>query len=75
LNLLYLVISGMAMGTSWIFLYEANKQVGVSIATLAYYCGPVFVMILSPILFREKMTWVKLVGFLTVSIGLVCVYG
>jgi drug/metabolite transporter (DMT)-like permease len=75
LHLLYLVISGMAMGTSWMFLYEAYKQVGVSIATLAYYCGPVFVMILSPILFREKMAWVKLLGFLAVSIGLLCVYG
>jgi hypothetical protein len=44
------------MGTSWMFLYEAYAQVGVSIATLAYYCGPVIVMVLSPILFRKKMT-------------------
>jgi drug/metabolite transporter (DMT)-like permease len=72
---LYLVISGVAMGASWMFLYEAYAQIGVSLATLAYYCGPVVVMMLSPMLFKEKMTWAKLVGFLAVIIGMVCVNG
>jgi drug/metabolite transporter (DMT)-like permease len=75
LHFFYLVIFGMAMGISWMFLYEAYKQVGVSIATLAYYCGPVVVMILSPILFKERMTWTKLLGFLAVLIGMFCVNG
>jgi drug/metabolite transporter (DMT)-like permease len=66
----YLVISGVAMGVSWMFLYEAYAQIGVSLATLAYYCGPVIVMILSPILFKEKMTWAKLLGFLAVLLGM-----
>ncbi len=70
---LYLVISGVAMGASWMFLYEAYALVGVSIATLAYYCGPVIVMVLSPVLFKEKMTWAKLVGFLAVLTGMFCV--
>ncbi|MBN7772290.1 DMT family transporter [Clostridium aminobutyricum] len=69
----YLLISGIAMGASWMFLYEAYRQVGVSIATLAYYCGPVIVMILSPILFREKITWAKAFGFFIVLIGMFCV--
>lgn len=72
-HLFYLVISGVAMGTSWMFLYEAYAQIGVSIATLAYYCGPVIVMILSPILFGEKMTEAKLFGFLSVVFGMFCV--
>lgn len=67
---LYLIISGVAMGTSWMFLYEAYQQIGVSVATLAYYCGPVIVMILSPILFKEKVTWVKVLGFLAVLSGM-----
>ena len=74
-HLLYLLISGVAMGASWIFLFEAFAQIGVSIATLAYYCGPVIVMILSPLLFKEKMTSAKLLGFLAVIIGMVCVNG
>jgi drug/metabolite transporter (DMT)-like permease len=72
---LYLVISGAAMGASWMFLFEAYAQIGVSIATLAYYSGPVIVMILSPITFKEKMTAVKLLGFLAVVLGMFCVNG
>lgn len=71
----YLVVSGVAMGASWMFLYEAYAQIGVSIATLAYYCGPVIVMILSPILFREKATSAKVLGFLAVLAGMVFVNG
>ena len=73
IHLFYLIVSGVAMGASWMFLYEAYARIGVSIATLAYYCGPVIVMILSPILFREKMTWAKLVGSLAVLTGMFCV--
>ncbi len=67
---LCLIISGIAMGTSWMFLYEAYQRIGVSIASLAYYCGPVIVMILAPILFREKLTWAKVIGFFAVLIGM-----
>jgi drug/metabolite transporter (DMT)-like permease len=73
MHLIYLVISGAAMGASWMFLYEAYAQIGVSIATLAYYCGPVIVMILSPMLFGEKLTRAKLFGFLAVLFGMFCV--
>lgn len=70
---LFLIISGIAMGTSWMFLYEAYRQIGVGIASLAYYCGPVIIMILSPILFNENLTWQKIVGFLVVLVGMLCV--
>ncbi len=72
---LFLMLSGMAMGTSWMFLYEAYAQIGVSIASLCYYCGPVIVMILSPLLFREKLTAVKLIGFAAVLVGIFLVNG
>ena len=49
----FLAISGVAMGTSWMLLYEAYARIGVSVASLLYYCGPVIVMVLSPVLFRE----------------------
>lgn len=72
---LFIVLSGMAMGTSWMFLYEAYQQIGVSMASLLYYCGPVIVMILSPIIFKEKLTMPKVCGFLVVLIGIVLVNG
>ncbi len=72
---LFIVLSGIAMGTSWMFLYEAYQQIGVSLASLLYYCGPVIVMILSPLIFREKLTTPKLLGFATVLVGIFLVNG
>ena len=72
---LYLSISGIAMGTSWMLLYEAYARIGVSISSLLYYCGPVIVMALSPLLFKEKLTIVKVIGFLSVLCGVFLVNG
>ena len=72
---IFLAVSGIAMGTSWIFLYEAYDEIGVSLASLAYYCGPVIVMILSPLLFREKLTRIKVCSFLVVLVGIFLVNG
>ena len=72
---IFLAVSGIAMGTSWIFLYEAYDEIGVSLASLAYYCGPVIVMILSPILFRERLTKLKVCSFLVVLVGIFLVNG
>lgn len=72
---LFLCISGMAMGTSWMFLYEAYAQIGVSIASLLYYCGPVMVMAVSPVLFKEKLTIQKMIGFFAVLCGIFLVNG
>ena len=71
----FLAVSGIAMGTSWIFLYEAYDEIGVSLASLAYYCGPVIVMILSPFLFGEKLTRIKVCSFLVVLVGIFLVNG
>ncbi len=71
----FIALSGAAMGASWMFLYEAYQQIGVSYASLLYYCGPVIVMILSPLIFKEKLTIPKIVGFLIVLVGIVLVNG
>lgn len=70
---LFITLSGIAMGTSWMFLYEAYQQIGISFSSLLYYCGPVIVMILSPYIFKEKMTAQKNAGFIIVIIGIVLV--
>ena len=71
----FLALSGIAMGLSWMFLYEAYAQIGVSISSLLYYCGPVIVMILSPIFFKEKLTPKKSLGFMAVFTGILLVNG
>ena len=71
----FLVLSGAAMGTSWMFLYEAYSRIGVSLASLLYYCGSVIVMALSPFLFKEKLSFAKLIGFAAVLLGIVLING
>lgn len=71
----FLLLSGFAMGVSWLFLFEAYRQVGVSVASLGYYCGPIIVMALSPILFNEKLTKRLLLCFFAVIVGIVLVDG
>lgn len=71
----YLALSGCAQGVLFLFLFKAYQLIGVSLASLAYYCGPVIVMILSPLLFRETLTRGKVLGFLTVLGGVVLVNG
>ena len=72
-SFIFLVFSGISMGVSWLFLYEAYQQIGVSIASLGYYCGPVIVMALSPLVFKEKLTKQKVISFAVVFAGIVLV--
>ncbi|MBE5748599.1 MAG: DMT family transporter [Clostridiales bacterium] len=70
-----LCVSGVSMGASWMFLYKAYALVGVSIATLCYYTGPVLVMIAAPFMFNEKLSWHKIVGFFIVLAGVFLISG
>ena len=70
-----LFISGAAIGFNWILLFQAYNYTTVSIATLSYYFAPVIVMIVCPILFREKLTIKQLICFFMSTIGLIMVIG
>ena len=74
-DIILLLLSGVAMGLNWIFLFEAYRYTTVSIATLSYYFAPVFVMIVCPILFKEKLTVKQILCFIMSTIGLVLVIG
>lgn len=60
-NWLVLALSGAAIGFNWIFLFEAYRYTTVSCATLSYYCAPVFVILLSPLVLKERLTWKRLI--------------
>ena len=47
-------------------LYEGYVRIGVGMALLLYYCGPVIVMVLSPLQYHERLTRAKLLGFAAV---------
>ena len=74
-DLAFLLASGIALGVGWLFLYEAFQRVGVSLSSLVYYCGPIIVMALSPVLLKEKIGAVKVACFAIVVAGLLLVNG
>lgn len=74
-NTFRLVISGVFVGFNWILLFEAYNYTSVSVATLSYYFAPVLIMILSPIVFKEKMTLKQVLFFVMATAGLVLIIG
>ena len=74
-ELLLLLLSGAAMGFNWILLFQAYKYTTVSVATLSYYFAPVIVMIVCPLLFKERLTKKQIVCFVMSTAGLVLITG
>lgn len=69
-NLLALSISGLILGLNWAALFQAIKYTTVSNATLSYYFAPIFMLIFSSILFKEKMTLKNIICILIALTGL-----
>ncbi len=74
-ELIFLLLSGAAMGFNWILLFESYKYTTVSVATLSYYFAPVIVMVVCPFIFKEKFTIKQVVSFVASTVGLVLITG
>ena len=74
-DLLPLLLGGSVLGLNWVALFEAYRQLNVSLATLIYYVGPILVLLFSPVLFREKLNSRKITSVVLVAVGLVCISG
>ncbi len=72
---LHLFVSGAALGAAWLFLFESYRYIGVGVASLLFYCGPVIVMALSPIVFKTRLTAANIAGFAAVVLGAFLVVG
>lgn len=74
-NLKILCISGMVMGINWILLFEAYRYTSVATATLCYYMEPIFVILASAFLLKEKLTGKKKVCSFVAFVGMILVSG
>lgn len=72
-NLVKLLILGVMLGANWIFLFEAYNHTSVAAATICYYMAPVFIILLSPVVFGEKITLRKGVCAAVAVFGMVLV--
>ena len=70
-----LALSGGFIGINWILLFEAYNYTTVATATLCYYMQPIFLILASPFLLKEKLTVKKVVCVAVALLGMVFVSG
>ena len=72
---MYIALSGIAMALDWLLLFEAYQQIGVSLGMLINDCGPVIVVALSVVLFKERMTRFKAMALMMALLGVFLISG
>lgn len=74
-NFVMLALSGAFIGINWILLFESYNYTTVATATICYYMEPIFVILASPFLLKEKLTAKKAVCAAFALLGMVFVSG
>ena len=70
-----LALSGAMIGFNWMLLFEAYNHTTVAVATLCYYMQPTIVILLSPLVFRERLTGREILCALVSVAGMVLISG
>lgn len=68
-DLLFITISGVAMASDWLLLFEAYAQIGVSLGMLINYTGPAIVIAFSPLFLKERITLAKVISLAAALLG------
>ena len=74
-DLMFIAASGVAMAANWLFLFEAFRQIGVSLSIIINYCGPAIAVAVSIVLFKDKLTMVKLIALVSALAGAILING
>lgn len=70
-----LLLSGACLGANWLLLFEAYRYTSVATATLCYYMAPILLILLSPLLLRERLTVRRILCVLVALLGMIPVSG
>lgn len=74
-NILWLILGGASLGLNWICLFEAYNHTTVAISCLCNYLAPAIFILVAPLIFKEKLTWQKILCVVVALIGMVFVSG
>lgn len=74
-NLPGLCLSGALIGFNWILLFESYRYTTVATATLCYYMAPMFVILASPLVLKERLTARKFLCVVAALLGMALVSG
>ncbi len=72
-NALPLLIAGSCLGINGAFIFAAYNATTVSMATIVFYCAPVIVFFLSPIVFKVRLTKRQIIGIGAAVLGMLLV--
>lgn len=70
-----LLLSGALIGLNWILLFEAYNYTSVSVATLCYYMQPTFLVLMTALLRRQKLSKLNICCTIVSFAGMVLVSG
>lgn len=74
-NLKYLIISGVALGLNWVCLFASYRVGTVAVGSLCNYMAPIILVMLSPFLYNEKISFKKALCIAGALIGIILVSG
>ena len=74
-NLPILLVSGLFIGFNWILLFESYRYTSVAVSTLCYYMAPIIVIVLSPLVLKERLTVKKIFCVLAALVGMLFISG
>ena len=69
-NVAVLLIASVALSGNWIFLFQAFKETTIANAALSYYFAPVLVIMLAPLVLKERLSLKKAVCIGVALLGL-----
>ena len=72
-SLITLILSGILIGFNWVFLFKSYEYTTVSNSTLSYYFAPIIVILISPIILKEKLTLKSILSVLAAMFGLILI--
>ena len=74
-NRKWLVLGGVCLGLNWIFLFAAYIETTVAIASLCNYMAPIIVILIAPVVLKERLDMRKMPCVFAAVLGIVLVSG
>ncbi|OOC59058.1 DMT family transporter [Paenibacillus ihbetae] len=72
-NAFTLLLASIALSGNWVFLFQSYKETTIANAALSYYFAPVLVIVVSPIVLKEKLSLKKCLCACVALFGLVLI--
>ena len=73
-NLPLLICSGFALGFNWVFLFAGYRH-GIAITSLCNYLAPIIVVIISSLIYKEKINIYQVFCIITAFVGMLFLIG